>query len=315
VDVPLTNFPLLVDVTDDDLAAAAQPDGHDIAFTDINGNTLSHEIEFYDYLNGHLIAWVNIPSLSSTEDTTVYLYFGNSGADSQENPGDTWNNNYVMVQHLEETSGTHLDSTSNGNNGTSTVGTGQDAQGVIQGADEFDGIADYVNCGSNATLDITGSMTVEAWAYSEHGAAMPQRIAAKDMTGVVGKFIFWENGSGDLAFIVADPSNTWYRAQGNSVTNGRWMHVVGVFDAQNRQVRLYRDGVEVSAVAGPSSLKSNTETVTIGASDDNDHNWNGLIDEVRISAVPRSAGWIKTSYNNQNNPLSFATIGDLEIKP
>jgi hypothetical protein len=315
VDAPLTNFPLLVDVTDANLALEAQPDGDDIAFTDINGIKLSHEIELYDNFNGHLIAWVNIPSLSSTEDTTVYLYFGNSAADNQEDQEGSWDSSYVMVQHLEETSGTHLDSTGSGNDGTATEGTDQDAQGIIQGADGFDGTVDYINCGSSGSLDITGSMTVEAWVYSEHGAATPQRIVAKDRTGVVGKFIFWENSSGDLAFIVADPSNTWYRAQGNSVTNGTWMHIVGVFDAQNRQVRLYRDGVEVSAVAGPASLKSNTETVTIGASDDNDHNWNGILDEVRISNVSRSAGWIQTSYSNQDDPLSFATIGNFEIKP
>jgi MSHA biogenesis protein MshQ len=315
IDAPLTDFPLLVDLTDDDLALEAQPEGDDIAFTDLNGSKLGHEIEFYDDLNGHLIAWVNIPSLSATEDTTIYLYFGNSGAVNQEDPENTWDSSYVMVQHLEETSGTHADSTGNGNDGTASAGTDQEVQGFIDGADGFDGAVDYLNCGSAGSLDITGSMTVEAWVYSNSGAAMPQRIAAKDRTGVVGKFIFWENASGDLAFIVADPGSTWYRAQGDRVPDGVWMHVTGVYDAQSRQVKLYRDGVEISTVAGPAALKSNTETVTIGASDNNEHNWNGILDEVRISAVARSAGWIQTSYTNQNDPDGFSVIGVLETKP
>jgi hypothetical protein len=37
--------------------------------------------------------------------------------------------------------------------------------------------------------------------------------------------------------------------------------------------------------------------------------WNGLIDEVRISNVARSADWVTTEYNNQNAPGSFITLG------
>mgnify|MGYP001550226914 CR=1 FL=1 len=63
-------------------------------------------------------------------------------------------------------------------------------------------------------------------------------------------------------------------------------------------------------VAGPASLNSPTiETVTIGASDDNDQHWNGRIDEVRISNGKRSAEWIQTSHNNQKDPGSFYLLG------
>ena len=37
--------------------------------------------------------------------------------------------------------------------------------------------------------------------------------------------------------------------------------------------------------------------------------WVGDLDEVRISRVARSAGWIQTEYNNQNNPTTFSTAG------
>jgi trimeric autotransporter adhesin len=36
---------------------------------------------------------------------------------------------------------------------------------------------------------------------------------------------------------------------------------------------------------------------------------NGILDEVRISKIARSAGWITTEYRNQNAPGTFYTVG------
>ena len=37
--------------------------------------------------------------------------------------------------------------------------------------------------------------------------------------------------------------------------------------------------------------------------------WNGIIDECRISNSVRSADWIATEYNNQNSPSTFYSYG------
>ncbi len=56
-----------------------------ILFTDEDGTTkLTHEIESYS--NGHLVAWVNVPTLSNTSDTHLAMYYGNDNLESQENP-------------------------------------------------------------------------------------------------------------------------------------------------------------------------------------------------------------------------------------
>lgn len=96
----LTNFPVLINLTDSDLAEKAQFYGGDIVFTDINGQKLAHEIEFYDGTCGALIAWVKIPYLSPTRDTTIYIYYGNSDCPNQENPREVWDSNYMMVHHF-----------------------------------------------------------------------------------------------------------------------------------------------------------------------------------------------------------------------
>jgi hypothetical protein len=313
VEEDLINYPLLVDIIDLDLAADAQSNGDDIVFTDIDGNTLSHEIELYDSGSGHLTAWVNIPSLSSTEDTVLFIYFGNPNVSNQEDPENTWDNNYVMVHHLNETSGIHYDSTNNGNDGIPSVTIQGSAPGQIDGADYFDGTNDYVDCGNDTSLDITGSLTVEAWILSSGGTGS-NRILAKDKTQEVGTFILWRNPQENLAFIVADSKDTWHRAIDEPIAYGEWFQVVGVFDVDDQIVRLYKNGVMVTEVDGPISLNSTDEVVTIGSSANNEHNWNGTIDEVRISDVARSGGWIQTSYANQDDPVSFAEIGDIEIQ-
>ena len=72
-----TNFPVLINLTSDsDLAAHARSNGFDILFTSSDGTTkLSHEIEKYTSATGELVAWVKVPSLSSTADTVLYMYY------------------------------------------------------------------------------------------------------------------------------------------------------------------------------------------------------------------------------------------------
>ncbi len=112
----LVNFPVLITLPSDaNLAAHAQSDGDDIVFTDDHGNKLNHEIELYQSATGRLVAWVNVPSLSSLTDTKLYLYYGNSASGNQQNPHGTWNSDYLMVHHMEET-GNIYDSTSHGFN-------------------------------------------------------------------------------------------------------------------------------------------------------------------------------------------------------
>ena len=46
-----------------------------------------------------------------------------------------------------------------------------------------------------------------------------------------------------------------------------------------------------------------------------DHNFDGRLDEFRISKVRRSDAWVITSYNTMNDPSSFFSIGPEESAP
>ena len=160
----LTNFPLLIYLNSDiDLANNAQDNGDDIVFTDDSDNQLNHEIEYFDNSTGELVAWVNVTSISSTEYTIIYIYYGNPDCGCQQNVNGVWDSGFVMVQHLEEIIDMHYDSTSYDNDGSPQGGLNQDAIGIFDGGDEFDGVDDCVEIRKNI-WDGMEQFTIEAWA-------------------------------------------------------------------------------------------------------------------------------------------------------
>jgi len=161
----LTNFPVLISLTDSDLKDKARSDAYDIYFTKSDGTTrLDHEIESYNSGTGELAAWVRFPNLSSTEDTIIYMYYGNPTATDQSNPTAVWDDNFTMVQHLNETgTGTRYDSTKYSNNGiTSGYDGDEGTTGKINGADDLDGTNDYINCGNNDSISFDASETYKS---------------------------------------------------------------------------------------------------------------------------------------------------------
>ena len=123
----LSNFPVLVSLTDSDFIQVNNADGTDFVFTASDGTTqLFHEIEKFDSLTGELIAWVKFPALPSASTTDIYIYYkGNSISVNSE---DVWDSNYNAVFHLNQTATGNVDEfvdvTGNENHGT-TGGTGR----------------------------------------------------------------------------------------------------------------------------------------------------------------------------------------------
>ena len=91
-----TDFPILISIpSDPGLAAHAQPTGNDILFTlSDETNKVPHKIESYTSTTGALVAWVKVPTLSSTVNTVLYLYYGNPSAPAQQDTMNTWSYRY-----------------------------------------------------------------------------------------------------------------------------------------------------------------------------------------------------------------------------
>ena len=70
-----TNFAVLVNLaSDSDLQSKALANANDLIFTAADGVTkLDYEIASYSSVNGQLVAWVRIPSLSASVNTVVFV--------------------------------------------------------------------------------------------------------------------------------------------------------------------------------------------------------------------------------------------------
>jgi hypothetical protein len=307
INTNLVNFPVLINLPSDaDLAARAQTDGNDIVFTDYQGHKLNHEIELFTKATGQLIAWVNVTSLSSTTDTKLYLYYGNSAASNQQNQYGTWNAEYLMVQHMEE-NGNVYDSTSHSFSGTN-YGTTNEINGKIGACRYFDSINDYYSFGNSALLNPgLNSMTISLWTKLTYVNAYPILSKWGSNTGFI-MYLFDNGVNKHHYFKVGDSVNTKkpYRYWDTSWSDGNWHYITAVINRVTNQIDVYLDGTlhngfTNSNLSGMGSLESTANLYLYGGT-------NGRQDEFTLSTTIRNANWIKTSYNNQNNPSSFSTI-------
>jgi flagellin-like protein len=174
-----TYLPVLIDYDDSDLTGSkVQNDGDDIVFTTASGWTrMPYQIENFTKSSGSLTAWVNVSSVNSTANNSIYLYYGNSTITGQQNATTAVWTGYGGVWHLNETTGTDpKDSTSNGY-------TGSQYNSPVQMGGKVDGSLNFSGGSKNVSMaDIfdygTGAFTASAWVK---GGGGDQNILGKSV--------------------------------------------------------------------------------------------------------------------------------------
>ena len=184
------------------------------------------------------------------------------------------------------------DSSINGNHGT--IYGASSTEGKINRALSFDGVNDYVNAGN---IDVSGNITVEAWAKPSASVQSNRWIVAK------GAWADDQNGDawlgtktgGYLGFAVKI-NGTIYRADDTVVpTANTWYHIIGVWDGSN--VKFYKNGTLVASTLISGTRPANSHNVWVGSYQGTNAQFAGLIDEVRIYNYARTADEIRTDYN------------------
>lgn len=294
-----SNFPILVSITDSDLVGKTQPDGDDIIFgSDVNGTTIyDHQIESYNSANGTYRAWVKIPTLSDANNTLV-MFYGNGSANNTSTTA-TWDANYQMVMHFNNNT---IDYTSKGNNGTAGTTTNL-ASAKIGSGRSFPGTsAGLVTIANNASLNITGNITISFWVNFNSFDGSPDIITKGAYNSSYG---IWAQTSGQLVF---QDDGAQFNSTSN-LTTGTWQYVTVTNSTSNGR-SIYIDGVLSGNNGTAFSFTNNNDALTIST---DDYPINASFDEVRISNSARSANRISTEYNNQNNPGSFHTFGSEQV--
>ena len=159
----------------------------------------------------------------------------------------------VGCWNLDETSGlTAADSSGAGNNGTLVNGpTWNPAGGKIGGALVFDGTDDYVNLGTNSSLNFESSapFTIAAWVKTTANYGMIVSFRSSTDGGpVIDLAVGYDGGAdnpGKAMILVRQDGGgggSYAHVIGGSVNNGQWHHVA-VVRGSGSTIELFLDGI------------------------------------------------------------------------
>jgi hypothetical protein len=327
-----TDFPVYVDLSNMPAGFHShvnQTDGRDIRVTTSNGVTeLPREVVFYNSTSdtGELYFKYS-GTLSSSTDTNVYIYYGNSGASDYAvtntyGRNNVWNSNYMTVQHLKDTTtSSTTDSTSNNNNMTKKAAARppETSSGKIAQAQDLDGSYDLLYHSDSTSLDVGGSaLTISAWikAGTLPSAGNQAYLIHKEDSVTAGyglKLGNFDSAGNQLYLEVNNTSDTTFTRESltsETFSTGTWYYVTGVLPGAGSLPLVYINAVNKDGWTDggnfSGTIKNGDWNFDIGTSTDGGGDYfDGIMDEVRISNVARSATWITTDYNNQLTPSTF----------
>ena len=302
----LYDFPVLVKLNSGNFNYGnAKADGTDLRFVGKDGTALAYHMETWNPAGDSYI-WVNVHDITGGSSVDhIWMYYGNSGAADIRSSEGTYNSNYVGVWHLNETSGTHYDSTSNNYDGIPNGGIDQNAVGVIGGADAFDGVDDMIDLPDN--FDLFGNVPVSVSFFMN-----------ADIIDDGNRVVFC--GGGEHNFFITFGDSLPNDTIGLRINDGGWKTPVNVPSIQTGQwyhISVTWDPVDGYVMYVNGDLSS-TSPLTLGRTTRSGDNnlgslggatrwFEGLLDELKISNVARSADWIKAIYLSETD--NFITYG------
>jgi hypothetical protein len=181
----------------------------------------------------------------------------------------------------------------------------------------FDGFSAYASPGNQTNLNITDSLTIEAWINPNSFAfnsANNSIVCKHGWSSGEGGFVLRCGGAGEVSFNIAgldvnQNPTSWKEVLSptNALTLGTWTHVAGSYDGQN--LRLYINGMQQNVVNFPGSIVSSPNyPLNLGKLSDPSQFaqrfFDGKIDEVRIwhRAVP--AAELMANMNKHIDPTT-----------
>jgi len=183
----------------------------------------------------------------------------------------------------------------------------QPAAGKFGGALEFDGDGDYIECGSDEELNITGAVTVAAWVKLSKSTP-DQKIAGNQ-----------DNISGGYKLsIFSDKAEFEVRDSGNLLRNNRfvdggtilqpdvWYHVVGTY-SQGGSIKTYVNAKLDREQETMNILAASAGPLKIGCEPfSGECQFNGLMDDLQIYNYPLSETEVAALYSGQEPPTMTA---------
>jgi len=307
----LSNFPVVVRIND--TIGDKCDNGDSIRFVNLD-NTTEYYYEIENFTDDQTrIVWVNLTSISSSSDTVFLMYYNNTEATDDQSASDVWNSGFEAVWHFDDPSGDINDSTSNSVTLSQRNTPAYEQTGQMGNCLGFDRDNDEYLEETGTFLDTPyNDLTMEAWAYRDDQDSV--ELVMGKCQGSNGLYLhYFEDG--DYTY----QTTSWMREEDldsytPAIINGvkeTWFYFAGGYEG-NVEAFHHRDtGHDVVAGMGLPGSDS-TYPFTIGGLLDGgavEWEFDGLIDEARVSSVVRNETWLNVTYHNQVNTAGFMTIG------
>ncbi|MGH7926233.1 MAG: LamG-like jellyroll fold domain-containing protein, partial [Candidatus Binatia bacterium] len=181
----------------------------------------------------------------------------------------------------EGTGTTTADTSGNVNIGTLTNGPVWTSQGKYSNALSFDGVNDFVSVADNATLDLSGAGTIEAWVKLDALGRWHSVIAKGNANSSAAHNYALEVTDSDRARCILGSGGSFRELDSTvSIVAGQFRHLACTWDGTT--LSLYIDGTLNASVAQGLTPAGNTSPLFIGQFGGNSDRLDGTIDEVRI---------------------------------
>lgn len=292
IDSNLSNFTVLIKLDSSNFDfSKARSDGYDLRFTTDDGETLlKYERESHDDVNEVAYYWVKIPSISSSSDTDIYMYYNNSSASDGQDITNSWDSLYRGVFHL----GSNLNDSCAYANHLSHSGSSVNNSGQIEKCRYFNGSA-YLNS-DVIGADLATTHTRSLWVKSTQTSKQIDAYAGSYNANTSRIQI---SSSGYVQ--VVSSSGGWHSVTGSiTINDGDWHLITVVFNAGTSISIYVDDTLDIS------TSFSYTLNGTIGriAKDAWDASYlTGYIDETSYSNTARNSAWVKATYNSHTDNL------------
>ncbi|MGH1537770.1 MAG: LamG domain-containing protein, partial [Gammaproteobacteria bacterium] len=143
-------------------------------------------------------------------------------------------------------------------------------------------------------LALSDALTMSAWIFNDSSdLAYSYRIISKESFG-----------KNDNFWLSLQNRWLWMGIGGSffspeiSLLPNQWYHIVGTFDDDADEVRMYIDGVEVLSENTSATLTSNSDSLFIGSNWEEFKWWEGLLDDIRLYDRALTAEEIEELYKS-----------------
>lgn len=299
----LLDFPVLVRLNAGRIDFSTATPGN-VRFSNRHGKPLPYEVEDWDALAERAAVWVRVDTVFG-HDNKAYLdiHYGMPSVPDWSNGQAVFDTaqGFGAVWHLKEeaadtlTNRLYLDATAFEHHADDRVAD-PTREWFIGMANHFRS-HDHVRARAVESLKPTRQFTLSAW-FKTQGPNDP----GGDIASMGDGYGIRVDAAGDPAVYLQIEGESWKNviARGLGLNDSAWHHLAAVYDST--LLKLYVDGELIREAAYTGSIPYTLgQDFVIGAHGNGQLNYDytGFIDEVQMSRVPRSADWIRLSFESQ----------------